>query len=501
MLRKTGGACAATLLLVVTLVTASDLPLVDAVKDRNVAAVRALLKKRVDVNAVEGDGATALHWAVYRDDLQMVDLMIGAGAKVNVANDLKITPLYLAAANGNAAIVERLLKAGANPDTPSETGVTPLMEAARTGSAGAVRSLLAQEAKVNAKETDRQQTALMWAAAQKHPEVTRILLDRGADVHARTGSRNLSVMDSGQRRVKQAKDGAMVIETGGSTALFFAAQSGDVESAQMLLKAGARVNDTASDGDSALVRAAFTGNGAVARTLLEAGADPNAAGIGYTALHAAALRGDLQTVQALLAKGANPNLPLTRGTPVRRFGSQWVLPGTIAGATPLLVAASYLEKEIVRALLAGGANPALGPPNGTTPLLAAAGSAVERLARPSDLIRYGVHDEDTPAIPRPEPDILETVRALVDKGADVNQANETGETALHAAAQGSLLSVIQLLADKGAKLDVKNRQGQTPLSMTVPRITRGSAPPNPESAAKSKAAEELLKKLGATPGN
>ena len=88
------------------------------------------------------------------------------------------------------------------------------------------------------------------------------------------------------------------------------------------------MNDTAADGNSALVLAAFSGHGAVARLLLERGADPNAAGAGYTALHAAALRGDVETVKALLAKGANPNARLTKGSPVRRFGSQWALPIT-----------------------------------------------------------------------------------------------------------------------------------------------------------------------------
>jgi uncharacterized protein len=474
-------------------VLAADIPLIEAVKQKNTAAVRTLLQKRADVNVAEGDGATALHWAVYRDDTAMVDLLLKAGARVNSANDLKITPLYLASANGNGAIVERLLKAGADPDAASESGVTPLMEAARAGNAAAVRSLLAHEAKVNVRETDRQQTALMWAAAEKHPEVTRLLLERGADVQARAAVRNVTVVSSGAPRIKQSKDGAIATETGGSTALLFAAQSGDVESAKLLLTAGANPNDTAADGRSALVLAAFNGNGPAARVLLDAGADPNASEAGYTALHAAALRGDLSTVNALLAKGANPDAQLTKGSPVRRFGSQWALPVTMAGATPLFVAAAYVEVDIVRALSAAGANQSLGLQNGTTPLLAVAGSPFEKLARPSDLVRLNVVDSDNPNVPRLEKDVVEAMRIMMDSGADVNHVNEAGDTALHAAAGAGLTSVIQLLADRGAKLDIKNKQGQTPLSMTAPRGGRGG-----QLQGGSKAAEELLRKLGAT---
>jgi len=475
----------------------SGIPLIDAVKQKNKAAVQALLQKRADVNASEGDGATALHWAAYRDDAEIVDLLIRAGAKVNAANDLKITPLYLASVNGNVAIVERLLKAGAHPEAASETGVTPLMEAARTGSVGAVRALLDYEAKVNVKETDRQQTALMWAAGQKHPEVVKVLIERGADVHAKSGVRRLTVMDSGQRRTKAARDGASQIDVGGSSALLFAAQSGDAESIKLLLNGGANVNDTAGDGKTALVLAAFSHNTAAAQALLEGGADPDAGGAGYTALHAAALRGDLSTVKALLAKGANPNVRLTKGTPVQRFSSHWTLPGTWVGGTPLFVAALYLEVDIVRELLKAGADHTIAIEGGTTPLLAAAGIAVENESRPSDLVRFSIVGEDSPSIPRLEAEVLELARLLLDAGADVNQTNETGDTALHGAAGASMPSVIQLLADKGATLDVKNKEGQTPLALTQPRTgQRGRGPQTPNPAAK--AAEELLRKLGAS---
>ena len=475
-----------------------DPPLLLAVKQQDTGAVRALLQQRVDVNAVEGDGATALHWAVYRDDAELVDLLITAGAKVDAANDLAITPLYLASVNGNAAIAKRLLDKGANPNAASETGVTPLMEAARSGSVDVVRALLARGAEVNIKERDRGQTALMWAAARQHPDVVKLLLDHGADVHARTRVRKLTVMlDQGPRRtVKTAAQDGKQIDAGASTPLLFAAQTGDVGSASLLIAAGANPNDKAADGSSALVLAIFSGQPGVASLLLEKGANPDAAEAGYAPLHVAVLRGDVESVKALLAKGANPNVTITRGSPVRRFGSQWALPTPLVGATPLFVAATFLEVELVRLLLAAGANPSLGLSDGTTPLLAAAGVSVEKETRPTDLIRWNIVDSDQPVIPRDERDVLEAVKLLLNAGSDVNHANATGDTSLHAAAGAGMTSLIQLLADSGARLDIKNKAEQTPLALTMPKA--GPAQGRPSPAAGSKAAEELLRKLGAS---
>jgi ankyrin len=418
-------------------------------------------------------------------------MLLAAGARADAANDLSITPLHLAGAGGNVGIVRALLDKGANPNAPSATGVTALMEAARTGSVAAVHALLARGADVNVAERDRGQTALMWAVSRRHPNVVRVLIDHGANVQARTRTRPLTVMlDQGPRRtVKTSMQDARQIQAGGSTALLFAAQVGDARSAAMLIEAGADVNDTAADGRSALVLAAFAGHTEVVTTLVDAHADANADDAGYSALHAAALRGDGTAVDALLANGANPNARLTKGSPVRRFGSQWALPSTMNGATPLLVAATYLEVDIIRRLLAAGADHTIGLVNGTTPLLAAAGAAVEKEARPSDLVRWNIVDNDTPQVPRAEADVLLATTLLLDAGADVNQTNIDGDTALHAAAAAGMTTIIQLLADRGATLDVANKSGATPLALTQPR---GREPGH-------KPAEELLRRLLGSP--
>src|SRR5262249_48218336 len=153
------------------------------------------------------------------DDLETADLLILAGANANAANDYGVTPLSLACTNGSSSMVNRLLKARANPNAAAWAGETAFMKCARAGNLDAVKSLLAHGAEVNAKENREEQTALMWAAAEKHPEVVRALIDHGANVNAHSKS--------------------------GFTPLMFAAQQGDIDSARILLAAGAKMNEPA----------------------------------------------------------------------------------------------------------------------------------------------------------------------------------------------------------------------------------------------------------------
>ena len=440
--------------------------LIEAVRNRDVESVRALLDERADVNAPQGDGATALHWAAHVDDLVIADLLLRAGARPGAANDDGATPLHLACTNRSAPMVERLLAAGANASAKLLNGETALMTCARTGDAGAVKALLVHGADVNAKESAHDQTALMWAAAESHPDVVQLLIETGADIRARSRTYPQTVVGVQTQRAGREELNYTVLR-GGSTPLLFAARVGDKASARVLLAAGADANEALPDGTSALVLAAHSGHGDVAALLLDKGADPNACATGYTALHAAVLRSDVTLVNALLAHGADPDMRMARGTPLRRDTTDFNLPATLIGSTPYLLAARFLEPEIARALAAAGADQALTLPSGATPLMIAAGMGVSR-----NESRRGIAVIDFGKV-EPESRVLETVRAVVGLGADVNAANQAGDTAMHTAAAQGYDTVVQFLADHGAQLNARNTRGLTPLGTLLSRGGRG----------------------------
>jgi len=480
----------------------TDLRLIEAVKDIDTAAVRGLLKSRIDVNAAQGDGATALHWAAHRDDLPIADLLIRAGARANVWNDLGATPLHLACTNRSAAMVERLLAAGADARAALLNGETVLMTCARAGNARAVKAVLGRGADVNAVEREHRQTALMWAAAQRHPDVVRMLIDAGADIRARSLTYAQTVVGEQTQRTGREQLN-YTVQRGGATALLFAARVGDVESARLLLNAGADAHDAQPDGVSALVLATHSGHGGVTALLLEHGADPNAFASGYSALHAAILRSDLPAVKALLAHGADPNARIAKGTPLRRDTTDWNLPATLVGSTPYLLAARFLEPEIMPVLVAAGADPALTMADGATALMLAAGmgSRTSASRRGIDTIDFGKVE--------PEGRVRDGVAEALRLGGDPNSANQAGDTALHVAAARGYDTVIQWLVDHGARVDVKNRRGITPLAAAISGSTSGTpratAPAGADSPGFERPVEvahpsavALLKTLGAS---
>src|SRR5206468_9897870 len=163
----------------------------DAMMKGDTAALRALLQQKADVNAPQVDGATALHWAVYRDDLKAADLLLRAGANVDAANREGVTPIAMASLFGSAPIIDRLLKAGADAKQRGPNGETLLMYAARNGNPEAVKLLVAAGADINAKEKLRGTTSLMWAAEQRHPAAVKALVELGADFSAASGPAGL----------------------------------------------------------------------------------------------------------------------------------------------------------------------------------------------------------------------------------------------------------------------------------------------------------------------
>ena len=395
--------------------------------------------------------------------------MIDAGANVDAANELGATPLWVACASRNTEVVERLLAAGADANRGLLVGETVLMRCTATGDPAAVRALIAHGAEVDATEPENGQTALMWAPAHRHPEVTRVLLRHGAAVDSRTITRR-QFRGTGLRSTTSPA-GATYFDAGGFTPLLFAARHGDIASARQLLNAGADIDETGADGNSALVLAAMSGHPRLAEFLLARGANPDSNGAGYTALHAAILRADPSLARMLLAWGADPNARLSRSTPVPRWTYEFVFTLREKGATPFLLATKYLEPELARILGADGADPLARTDDGTTALMAAVGHGLSRsTTRRSRLIA----PELVSAQWSDEERVLETVKAAIDAGAGgvLHATIRAGETALHAAARYGFTSVIDFLVGIGADLDGAAEDGTTPRDLLELHLQR-----------------------------
>ena len=459
-----------------TRLRAEDLRLVDAAEQLNRAEFKRLLNEGADIRAAQADGMTALHWAVYHDDLQMAKQLLHSGAEANTATAYGVLPLSLACENGNGELVELLLGAGADPNTTLSGSETALMTAARTGRPTAVKALLDGGADVNARQREGQ-TALMWAAAEGHAEVVSMLLEAGADHRTPLAS--------------------------GFTPLLFAVRDGHSEVAGILLKAGADVNEAMMPkmggvraprrGTSALILAVENGHFELAIQLLEAGADPNDQRSGYSALHTLTWvrkpnRGDgedgdpppsgsgdvhsLDFAREVVARGADVNLQLKRGPSS---------PGMISrvGATPLLMAAATADVPYLRTLVELGADPLLANADQCTPLMAAAGVGT----------RAPGEEAGT------EPEALEAVALLIGLGGDVNTVDANGETAMHGAAFKSLPKMVRLLAERGARADIwnqPNKYGWTPLAIARGH-RHGNFKPSAETAA---AIEDVMRAAG-----
>jgi uncharacterized protein len=478
----------------------ADAPLADAVMHGDNALVRSLASDRAAANAAQPDGTTALHWAVRYDDPATARLLIQAGADVKAANRYGITAMNLAATHGNAAIIRMLLDAGADPNIATPTGETALMTAARAGSVDAVTLLLDRGANVNAKDMAHEQTALMWAALENHADVVTLLLARGADINAHTKvtmpkGEYVPARAGGAAGTGIVRQRALPTPDGGMTPLLFAARDGNAPMVGLLLDRGADIAQSSGNHTTPLLVALLNGQVGLASELLARGADPNAADDYHrTALFAAVdlrnfhlderfaeLPGDgrnpLDLIKVLLDKGANPNLR-TDTVPfhgLMQFDAAWV---NFDGETPFIRAALSGDIEVMRLLLAHGADPNIATKQGSTALMAASGINWV----PGQILSHS------------EADYVEAVKLCLERGADVNATNSLGMMAMHGAANRGWESIIQILADHGSKLDVTDIGGRTPMILAQ-GVFLAVRPPE----AKPKAIA-LLKKLMAAQG-
>ena len=459
----------------------SPRPLVDAVKRGDHAAVKSLLRGKTIVNEAEADGTTALHFAVQANDVELVRLLIGAGADVKASNRYGLRPITLAATNGSEPVLSLLLKAGADPNTVTSSGEPVVMTAARTGRVDALKRLISAGANVNARERWFGETALMWAAAENHAGAIRALVEAGAAIDARS-----TVLDAPVLEFPRSGGPNSPFPRGGWTAVMFAARQGAIDAARTLAELGANLNLAALPqtdvplkpeemrsadngiGTSALVFAIINVHYDLAAVLLEKGADPNVLDLaGMGALYAAADMNSLQWVQGrpapiltdtldgvdvvrlLLQKGADPNARL-KTRPLKRHHDAGSTMNFGEGTTPLMRASRTGDTAVIKALLDGGANPFLTLPDGTNALLLAAGQGYGGVR--GDGIRI--------VVPTPE-DAAGAVQLLLDRGVDVDSFNTAGNTALHAAVNRGD-EVVRVLASRKARL-IKNKAGVTPL--------------------------------------
>jgi ankyrin repeat protein len=465
--------------------------LLDAARAGETAAVEAALKAGVDANAAEPDGTRALHYAASRNDARATRLLLARGADARATTNLKVTPLLLACTNGNAEIVQLLLAARAEVNARDVASETMLMAAARAGSPAVIRLLLQAGAERDARDAEYGQTALHLAARAGNVEAVRALLTAGAELMARTRtgpeppSRRIGGTQ-GKGVEKSPARGARPAIPGGKTPLHFAARDGHLEVVRALLDAGAAIDDRDPNDITPLLFAASNDRVAVAKLLIARGADIQAMDwYGRTPLYAAIdvrnrdspepasgsgtdVAGNLELIRLLLDKGAKPNtrikeMPVVRSHVLPLGSLSWV---DFTGETPFIRAALAGDVEVMRLLLAHGADANLKTQHGTTALAAAAG------------VNWTVAQTVTWG-PQAQ---LEAVRICFEAGNDVNAANSKGIRAIHGAANRGSEQIIEFLAAHGADLTARDSEGRSALDWAQ-GVFLATHPPTPRPTA------------------
>jgi ankyrin repeat protein len=444
---------------------AQDLRLVQAASGAEQAQAIALLGAGADPNQRSADGTTALHWAARNNDAVLVDRLLRAKAVPHPVNRYGATPIALACESGSAAIVERLLKAGVSANATGPLGETALHTCAYAGNTAGARVLIAAGASVDPGDNWRGQTPLMWAAAERHPETMKALIDAGANVNARS-----TIIEWERQRTDEPRD--KWLPPGGWTPLLLAAREDCVRCVDVLAAAGADLNIVDPERHTALIIALTNGHFDAAGRLIDLGADLNMQdNVGQTALWAAV---DAHTmpdsnrppptemddklsawdiVAKLVKAGAKVDVPLRARVPYRTKidrGADGVLG---AGTTPLLRAAKTGDARVVELLLKHGANPRATVGRGVTSILLAA--------------NVGTSESDRTGRRKTDAGAIETIRLLMAAGADINAADGQGRTAAHGAALWGLTDVIRFLHENKVDLTRKDSRGLTPLQTAL----------------------------------
>jgi uncharacterized protein len=447
----------------------------DLINEGERDAALELISSGTDVNQLSVDRTTALHWAVYKKDLELVEMLLDEGADPNLRNDYGATPMTVASEHGDYPIMKALVDAGGDIESPNSEGQTLLMTVARTGNIETAKLLLDKGANVNAMESWGGQTALMWSSSQQQPEMVRLLVESGADVNARGKDHDWPRWVTSEPRVKP-------VDSGGYTPLLYAAREGCEGCVEALLDGGANVNTPDLWGQTPLLMATLNLHYDTASLLIERGADINRWDWwGRTPLYntidlhlmTSSSRGDLPSTdkltaldiaKTLLEKGAYVDMRLKHEPPFRG-GDRGYTDGSpdsrvlSAGATALHKAAKAGDIEAVKLLLEHKARVDVANVlYEVTPILAAGG--VWRV--------YGIFR----AVPlsgefTTGAEAAEIVKLLMDAGANINDRAANGQNVAHGAAKAGWNEVLQLAYDQGVDFTAKDVGGYTPRDMAA----------------------------------
>jgi ankyrin repeat protein len=428
------------------------------------------------INPSDGSGSTPLLVAASHDDVAQVRQLLKTGANPNVRNKLDTTPLLEAAFHSNPEIIKALLDAGADPNAAGGDGQTPLMLVARGTNVAVAKMLLDKGADPKARESQRQQTALMWAAANSQgPQgaMVRLLVERGADLDAKTATDLMTPLVSAEPRAQPRSPGGM-------TALMFASREGCLDCVAAMVEKGASIDLPDPEGVTPLLWAIWNTRFDVAKYLIEHGANINRwdwwgrtplyLAVDYVTLPHGG-RPDqpsldqtlpIDIVRLLLEQGADPNPQLKMTAPLRATGNDRGLdPMLSPGTTPLVRAAKAMDVESMKALLDHGADITLTNSRGMTATLAASG--------------MGSTDADTRGYFTTS-DVQDRAIAALDlmfqhggPGLVNGKAGQFAQVPLHGAAFWGWNRVAEYLLQKGAEINLADSRGYTAVDYAMGR--------------------------------